>query len=475
SAHAAEPDAAGVAFFETKIRPVLAASCYECHSAKAKIVRGGLLLDTRDGLRTGGESGPAVVPGKPEDSLLLSALKHESFEMPPDGKLSDRVIADVAEWIRLGAPDPRDGQAAATRQTIEVKKGRTFWSFQPLVQPPVPEQAQEQWCRSPIDRFVLARLAAEGIAPVGDADRVTLIRRLYFDLIGLPPTPDEIEAFLADDAPDAVARLVDRLLASPRFGERWGRHWLDVARFAESSGGGRTLLFPNAWRYRDYVIESFNRDKPFDEFAREQIAGDLLLIERLKDQGRMKADDGRKQSVHPSAFSLQPLQRQRERLIALGFLVLGPTNYELQDKELLRMEVVDEQIDTIGKAFLGMTIGCARCHDHKFDPISHRDYHALAGIFRSTKTLTPGNVSGWVDVELPILDPAQRNALAEHRTQLAAVQSDLTETQEELKRLGASQPTSANSIAVADLPGLIVDDVSAAFSGTWSHSKGNPR
>src|SRR5688500_4716256 len=220
---------------------------------------------------------------------------------------------------------------------------REHWSFQPLRPAPPPAVKDPSWLADPIDQFILAKLGEKGLRPAASANRRSLIRRVYFDLIGLPPTPEEIDAFLADESPEAWAKVVDRLLASPHFGERWGRHWLDVARYADSTGGGRSLILTNAWRYRDYVIDSFNRDKPYDRFVAEQVAGDLL-----------PADD---------------LARQQEQLVATGFLAVGPKNLDHQDKDELRMDVVDEQLDTIGRAVLGLSIGCARCHDHKFDPI----------------------------------------------------------------------------------------------------------
>jgi hypothetical protein len=463
-AAAAEPprDAAGIEFFEKKIRPVLVRHCAECHAADSKTLRGGLLVDSRGGLLAGGDSGPAVVPGKPDESLLLEALRYESFEMPPTGKLPDAVIADFAQWIEMGLPDPRTatGQSArTTREGIDVEAGRDFWAFRPLADAPLPSVKNADWPRSPVDRFVLAALEDAGVGPSPPADAETLLRRLYFTLIGLPPSPEEIDRFLAElaaaessprrreDAEEeaVIARWVDDLLASPRYGERWGRHWLDVVRFAESTGGGRTAIFPAAYRYRDYVIESFNNDKPFDRFAREQIAGDL-----------MPADS---------------LEQRNEQIIATGFLVLGPTNYELQDKELLRMEVVDEQIDTIGKAFLGMTVGCARCHDHKFDPIPTADYYALAGIFRSTKTLTPGNVAGYETRPL-YRDDAHRDALVEYEARLAALQTELDAANTALKKIdkAAAKAGRNDVVALESLPGVVVDDANAELTGTWARS-----
>ena len=361
----AKPDAAQLEFFEKSIRPVLAAKCYKCHSAEADKVKGGLLLDTRDGIRQGGDSGHAVVPGNVSESLLLKALHYtdKDMAMPPEksgGKLPDSVIADFEKWVKMGAPDPRDGAAVVAKKEIDFTKAREFWAFKTPQAAPAPAVADKQWPRTDIDRFILAGLEAKGLKPVADGDRRNLIRRTYFDLIGLPPTPEEMDAFFKDTAPDAYAKVVDKLLASPQFGERWGRHWLDVARYAESTGKERNYTFPEAWRYRDYVIAAFNTDKPYDQFIREQIAGDLL-----------PAKDAAERNEH---------------LIATGFLALGPKGLNEKNKTQFEMDLVDEQIDVTSRAVLGLTAACARCHDHKFDPIPTADYYALAGIFRSSKT-----------------------------------------------------------------------------------------
>jgi cytochrome c553 len=351
-----------VAFFESKIRPVLATKCASCHAQDAEKVRGGLLVDSRDGLLRGGDSGPAIVPGNPDESLLIQAIRYgdESLRMPPKGKLSDEVVADFERWVKQGAPDPRtEAKGTAARAVVDVETGRSFWSFQPPRKVEPPAVQDDSWPRTEIDRFVLARLEEKGLRPVGDADRSALIRRMTFDLIGLPPTPGEVRAFLADESPDAFARVVDRLLASERFGERWGRHWLDVARYAESSGKVN-FAYPQAWRYRDWVIDAFNRDKPYDQFVREQIAGDLL-----------PADDARQRAA---------------QVIATGFLAIGSKAHNTLDRKQFLVDLADEQIDVTSQAFLGLTVACARCHDHKFDPIPQRDYYALSGIFQSTQT-----------------------------------------------------------------------------------------
>ncbi|MGB8169219.1 MAG: PSD1 and planctomycete cytochrome C domain-containing protein [Chthoniobacteraceae bacterium] len=361
---AAKPTAEQLDFFEKKIRPVFADKCYKCHSEKADKVRGGLLLDTRENARRGGDNGPAVVPGNLKDSLLIDAIRYSNKDtaMPPEkagGKLPDAVIADFEKWITMGAPDPRDGEAKVVKKydTSEAKK---WWAYQPVQKPATPAVKDTEWSRGDIDKFVLAGLEAKDLKPVADADKLTLLRRVYFDLIGLPPAPKEIDAFARDTAPDALAKVVDRLLASPQFGERWGRHWLDVARYAESSGKDVNLAYPHAWRYRDYVINAFNEGKPFDEFVREQIAGDLL-----------PAKDDREKADH---------------VIATGFLAIGAKGHNEQNPKQFCLDLADEQIDTMSQAFLGLTVACARCHDHKFEPIPQRDYYALAGIFLSTDT-----------------------------------------------------------------------------------------
>ena len=362
-----KPDAAQTAFFEKNIRPVLATKCYKCHSADADKVRGGLLLDTRDGLRKGGDTGPAIVPGNPGESLLIQALHSADKDtaMPPEksgGKLPAKVIADFEAWVKMGAPDPRAGAAAApvAKKEIDFNKAREFWAYKVPVMAAAPLVADRAWARTDLDRFILAGLEAKGLKPVPDADRRNLIRRVSFDLVGLPPTPEELDVFFRDPSPEAFAKVVDRLLASPQFGERWGRHWLDVARYAESTGKERNFTFPEAWRYRDYVIAAFNADKPYDQFIREQIAGDLLPAK-------------------------DPAERN-EHLIATGFLALGPKGLNEKNRVQFQMDLVDEQIDVTSRAVLGLTAACARCHDHKFDPIPTTDYYALAGIFRSSRT-----------------------------------------------------------------------------------------
>lgn len=432
-------------FFEKKIRPALEEHCIRCHGAKK--MQGGLRLDSREGWQKGGDSGAAIIPGD-EESLLLKAISYEdaSFEMPPRGKLPEKVREAFRTWIQSGAFDPRRQQATGEMESPEaptVADGRNFWAFQPIRKPLIPDVSNKSWVNNDVDRFILAKLEERGLDPVADTNRESLLRRLTFDLTGLPPTPKQMELYLPDGSDDATERLIDRLLDSPRYGERWGRHWLDVVRFAESSGGGRTLLFPDAWRYRDYVIQAFNQDLPFDEFVKEQIAGDLLPT-----KGR--------------------IDRQR-KIVATGFLMLGPTNYEMQDKDILEMDVVDEQLDTMGKAMLGMTIGCARCHDHKFDPIPTRDYYALAGILKSTHTLKHSNVSTWNTVELP-LPEEEETSINAARQKLKTAEEKLAAANAELKKLTGESSGSTKSVDMSDLDGVIVDSTDAEVVGKWKNS-----
>ena len=372
----APPSAADVDFFEQRVRPVLVEHCYSCHDAGQGKVKGELDLSTADGWRVGGLSGPALVPGDVEASLLAEAVRYEDefVAMPPGGKLPDEHIEALLEWIRRGAPDPRAaGAAPVAKAVFDIESRRDFWAYTPVEDPAPPEVPTDAvaWSAHPIDRFVQARLAVAGLEPSPRADRRTLLRRATIDLIGLPPTPEEYEAFVHDTAPDAWEKVIERLLGSPHYGERWGRHWLDLARYSDSNGLDENLAFANAWRYRDYVIRSFNDDKPYDRFVHEQLAGDLLP----------PTDDEREHF---------------DRITATCFLTLGPKMLAEQDKEKLRMDVVDEQVDLVGRVFMGQTLGCARCHDHKFDPLPTRDYYALAGIFRSTSIFEDlGFVSRW--------------------------------------------------------------------------------
>lgn len=350
------PSPEQIKFFESKIRPALVKYCYECHSVESGDSRGGLFLDTRKGLLQGGDAGPAIVPGNHEESLLWEAITWDGYEMPPSEQMPDSVIADFKEWINMGAPDPRVREITQFTTKItkaDIEKSRTeHWSFQP------PRSQND----ATIDGIVAKRLEKEGLKPSPAADGYTLLRRLYFDLIGLPPTPSEIQEFqtaFKSNPDSAIKAKVNQLLKMPQFGERWGRHWLDVARYAESSGS-RNTPYPHAWRYRDYVIDSFNDDTPYDRFITEQIAGDLLQIKNDKEW--------------------------QENLIATGFLAIGVKHHDQKNPRQFMSDMVDEQIDTLTQSVIGLTVACARCHDHKYDPIPTDDYYSLAGIFHSTKT-----------------------------------------------------------------------------------------
>ena len=364
-------------FFESTIRPILVDQCYGCHSAQSGRARGGYLVDTRDGARKGGGSGPGIVPGKPDDSLLIQAVRYhdEDLQMPPKGKLSEDQIKALERWVAMGAPDPREAATAKPKPSggapdaelptgeltkADIEKGRAWWAY---VQPrrfDAPSVKDGTWPTTDIDRFVLSAMEAKGLEPVKDAAAADLVRRVTFDLTGLPPTPGEVDEFLRDKRRDAYERLVDRLLASRAFAEHWGRHWLDVARYAESSGREGNSVYPYAWRYRDWVIDAFDDNLPYDQFLRHQLAGDLLPVSGADDHAA--------------------------KTIATGFLAVGSKAQRTRSKDQFAMDLADEQIDAFSQAMLGTTIACARCHDHKFDPITQRDYYALAGIFLSTET-----------------------------------------------------------------------------------------
>lgn len=432
-------------FFESRIRPVLIKHCYECHSATSEEVKGNLLVDSAAGLLQGGDSGPAVVTGKPDESPLIEALRYDGVEMPPDGRLPANVIKDFERWVEMGSPDPRTDNPAPgvikPQRTIDLEAGRQFWAFRPVENHDRPEVSNKSWPKSDIDAFVLRKLEAAGLKPAADADRRTLIRRLYFDLIGLPPSPEDVAAVLGDKSDNAIDTVVDRLLDSPQFGVHWGRHWLDVARYADSNGADFNATFHNAWKYRDYVIDSFNSDKPIDQFVREQIAGDLLSHEND--------------------------EQLAEGIIATGFLMLGTKMLSERDKEKLTMDVVDEQLNTIGQAFMAVTLGCARCHDHKFDPIPTKDYYALAGILKSTRTLQGESqqyVSTWPRRQLP----------AEEKHIAAVTKFDVTkkELQASIKDAKAKVSSVKKTIELLgkNTNALLVDDSKAKLTGSWTKS-----
>ena len=403
----------GIDFFESRIRPVLVKHCYDCHSVSSGAAEGGLRVDSRKAIRAGGKHGPAIVPGKPQAGSLMKAVRHSDpkLKMPPDQKrLPDSVIADLTAWIKMGAPDPREEKTGSTITKVD----RSFWAYQPVKETAAPRVDNTTWSKRTIDNFVLAKLEKEGIAPSADATPQILLRRLHFDLVGLPPSPATAKRFLrrlkAKGLDAALAAETDELLASQQFGEKWGRHWLDVARFGESSGGEANISFPYAWRFRDYIIDAVNADVPYNRFLAEQIAGDLLPYKNEAERARL--------------------------LIATGFLAVGPKNLGQSDPRQFRADVVDEQINALSHGLMASSVACARCHNHKFDPFSMQDYYALAGIFGSTKTffgtaVSPANRVAGDPLPFPRLAaqkvfhrsiPAER--VADLKAELAAMQKD---------------------------------------------------
>jgi hypothetical protein len=365
-AGAGEPSPqAGEEFFERKVRPLLVEHCLKCHTPGAKRPKGGLALDSRAGLLKGGDSGPVLVPGEPGKSRLVEAIGYGNVDlrMPPRAKLPDAAIADLTAWVKMGAPWPRDTSTTVVdhKEFDLARRKREHWAWQPVRSGPLPEVKDPNWCRHPVDRFILAGLEARGLRPAGDSDRRALLRRVYFDLIGLPPKPEEVEVFVNDGSADALARVVDRLLGSEQFGERWARHWLDVVRYAESRGHEFDYTLPNAYQYRDYVIRALNADLPYDRFVTEHIAGDLLAKPRL-----------------------HPTEGFNESILGTGFWLLGEEVHSPVDIRQDQADRFDNRIDVMAKAFLGLTVSCARCHDHKFDAISTRDYYALFGFLASS-------------------------------------------------------------------------------------------
>jgi hypothetical protein len=390
--------AADIEFFEKAVRPLLSARCYECHGGGKQ--KGNLRLDHRDFVLKGGDSGPAVVAGKPDESLLVEAINYGSYEMPPTGKLKPEEIAILTKWVSLGAPWPDESVVKAhDGKSFDLEARKQHWSFQPIVATPPPSVSNSEWPRSSIDRFILAKLEANGLQPADDADKRTLLRRAYFDLVGLPPTRDDLDRFLSDSSPGAFEKIIDELLASPHFGERWGRHWLDLVRYAETLGHEFDYPLPHAWRYRDYVVRAFNDDVPYDDFVREQIAGDLL--------------------PHPRTNAAEGFD---ESIIGTGFWHLHEDVHAPVDVRYSEATRFENQIDVFGKTFLGLTVACARCHDHKFDPITAADYYALAGFLKSSRRQDAA-----LDPHDEITKTAAR--LAELRDAIEAMQSQFVSSE----------------------------------------------
>jgi hypothetical protein len=406
-----------VDFFEKKIRPLLVEHCYECHSSTSKKVKGDLLLDTREGTLKGGENGAVIVPGDPDKSRLIKAVRYTDpdLQMPPKNKkLADAQIADLVAWVKMGAPDPRINTLPAVARTSDmeeqIREARKTWPFQTPKVSALPKVQNAAWIKSPIDRFILARLEAKGLSPAPAADKRALIRRATFDLTGLPPSIEEVNAFLADTSTNAFATFVDRLLASPHYGERWARHWLDVVRYTDSfdaRGIGGEADVPEAYRYRDWVVNAFNRDLPYDQFIMQQVAGDIL-------------------ATNGPVFDPQ-------KLIATGVYVIGEWGTGDADKEKMLTDIIDDQVDVTGRAFLGVTLACARCHDHKFDAISTRDYYALAGIFFSSHILpNPGaKTAGSPVLRIPLASPTEILARKQREERIKELEKQIEKTGDE--------------------------------------------
>lgn len=449
-------------FFEKKIRPLLVEKCLNCHGAPATKIKGGLKLTSHADLIAGGDSGqPAVKPGAPDESLLIKAVAYtdDALKMPPKGKLSDAEIAALEKWVKDGAHWPNDSAKPTpepkTTGPLFTAEQKAFWAFRKVQEPTVPVSPEPKagaWIKNPIDAFILAKLSEKGLEAAPPADKRTLIRRVTFDLTGLPPTPDEVDAFLKDSSANAFEKVVDRLLAAPAYGERWGRHWLDVARYADSNGLDENTAFGNAWRYRDYVVRALNADKPYNQFLKEQLAGDLLPAD---------SDAVR-----------------RDQLTATGFLSIGPKVLAEPDKQKMLLDIADEQLDTVGKTFMGLTLGCARCHDHKFDPIPTRDYYSLLAVFTSTRTMQSLNTVARAherDLDKPEIK-ADRAKLDRAKKDLRKLETDFAktpekdqETRDEIHQKAEEKRAEIKALESAlppPLTVLAVEDGTAAAYGT---------
>lgn len=444
--HAADDDNA---YFEAKVLPLLQKRCYECHS-HAKKIKGGLALDSRSGWEHGGDNGRAIEPGDVEKSLLIKAVRYTDSElqMPTKGKLPAEEIAILEQWVKQGAADPRVTVAAGKKRGIDLEAGRKFWAFQPVADPKPPTVKNKTWPLDPVDWFILAKLERAKLRPVADADRYTWLRRVSLDLTGLPPTPAEITEFIDDRSPQAFEKVADRLLNSKAFGERWARHWLDLTGYADMMGTSNSVFAEHAWRYRDYLINAFNADKPFDEFVREQIAGDLMPA---------KSTEGR-----------------AEKITATGFLMVGDIEIVNPDKAKMETDHIDTQVIKIGQTFMGMTLGCVRCHDHKFDPIGLDDYYGIAGTLRSSpsshKLPDMGVWSTLNTTDLPEtpLQLAERKKLeAEHEQKIAVMKA-------EQKKLTDEKAAVVKQLATLGKPAAPQTQVAATDNAERDISKAVP-
>jgi hypothetical protein len=440
--------AADTAFFDSKVLPILQQRCFECHSHGTKI-KGGLALDSRSGWAEGGDNGPAIKPGQLEESLVIKAVRYvdSEFEMPPKAKLPASEIAILEEWVKLGAHDPRTAGAGKQKKGIDFAEGRKFWAFQPVSNPKPPLVKDTAWPVDSLDHFILKPLEAKGIKPVGNADRYTWLRRVSLDLTGLPPTAQEIESFSKDSSSDAYANVVDRLLNSKAYGERWARHWLDLTGYADMMGTSNAVFAEHAWRYRDYLINAFNADKPFDEFVREQIAGDLMPAKSTEDHA--------------------------QKIIATGFLMVGDIEIVNPDKAKMETDHIDSQMIKIGQTFMGMTLGCVRCHDHKFDPIGVDDYYGIAGMLRSSPSSHKmPNMGVWSTInstalpETPAQLAARKKLEAENEQRVASLKA-------EQKKLTDEKATVAKQLAAIGKPTVPSPQVAAATDNAQRDIKTN--
>ncbi|MCD8534025.1 MAG: PSD1 and planctomycete cytochrome C domain-containing protein, partial [Verrucomicrobia bacterium] len=420
----ANPSPDQVEFFEKRVRGILAEHCYECHSSQAREIKGGLVLDSRIGVMAGGASGPVIIPGDPDSSPLIHAIRKidADFSMPPKTTLSEFEIGALMEWVEMGAPDPRmeDTVALARKKsTIDWEEARQWWSFQPIRNPQAPAVENGDWPTSPIDRFLLAEWRKNGLTPAPDVEKSTLLRRLSYDLTGLPPSPEDIEAFLRDPSEDAYHAYVEKLLASPHYGERWGRHWLDVVRYADTAGDNSDFPIPQHFLYRNWVIDALNRDYPYDLFIRDQIAGDLVTSENQTDKF--------------------------QRTIATGYIA-NARRFGSRVDDYPQHLTIEDTIDNLGKSFLGLTVQCARCHDHKFDPISIDDYYGLFGIFHSTRYPWPGIELDQKQRDLvPLASPQEWTQAQNHRNdEINRLEQTIKKLENDLKSASESQKPELN-------------------------------
>jgi hypothetical protein len=440
--------AADTAFFDSKVLPILQQRCFECHSHGTKI-KGGLALDSRSGWVEGGDNGPAIKPGQLEESLVIKAVRYvdSEFEMPPKAKLPASEIAILEEWVKLGAHDPRTAGAGKQKKGIDLAEGRKFWAFQPVSKPKPPPVKDTAWPLDPLDHFILKPLEAKSIKPVGDADRYTWLRRVSLDLTGLPPTAQEIESFSKDSSSDAYANAVDRLLNSKAYGERWARHWLDLTGYADMMGTSNAVFAEHAWRYRDYLINAFNADKSFDEFVREQIAGDLMPSKSVEDRA--------------------------ENITATGFLMVGDIEIVNPDKAKMETDHIDSQMIKIGQTFMGMTLGCVRCHDHKFDPIGVDDYYGIAGMLRSSPSSHKmPNMGVWSTINSTAL-PETPTQLAARKKLEAKNEQRVASLKAEQKKLTEEKATVAKQLAALGKPTAPASKVVAATDNAQRDIKTN--